>query len=150
MKFNSKGQAGIGGMVMMLVAVIIVLAIAYPVASDLQSDFTEEDTIVNSTQDVTVGFTTALGNSPVVTGSEYVTNETYSYIKGTDYNITYSSGTIGWMGGAEHSGKANVTYNWYGDAWVNQSTTRTVIEQIPILILVALIIVITGAMLVRR
>jgi len=147
-----KGQLNIPVLIGLLLTIIIGLTVAWSVADSLRHDFIDVLWTHNESMTISANYTTNdLSNTKVISGTITLQNTSNTLTEGVEYNTSINSNGVGTIGWQEVLFTAvNATYSHAPSSYVNQTTTRTIINQIPLLILVVVIIVIAGAMLVRR
>jgi len=144
-----KGQgATVVILVGLFIGMLLALAVAWPIAHDLNTDYTEAFPVTNQSLTPTANYTTTtLGDQINRNGAGVTLTNMSGTLTSVDYNTSVTAGTkttvIGWQ---SITGSVNATYTYFKDAYVNDSTQRTVINQIPVLVLALLITVIAGMM----
>lgn len=147
---EDKGQATPAVFLGLLVVVIIGLPLVFTVVGDLEGDFTETNTTTNENQTVdadalpaTVTVSIA-ADEFVVNGSETITDQAGATLtENTNYTVlSYDTGqfNITDLGGTTGSVDLQFDYESRNDNFIDDSTQRLLVDQLPLLVLVLIIV----------
>jgi hypothetical protein len=132
-----------------LIALMIVLLVAaaavVPIVVNLASQATEAQTASSESVTCTNGTTQTLDYDDLVTGTFTLTNGTVTIGSG-NYTLSTSAGTVEFttLNNTIYGTSCSATYNYYADAYMTNSTNRTLIDLLPLLVAIGMLLLVTG------
>jgi len=135
----------IGLMVALIIFAVALATIMPTINTSCEYQAVVNETFNSSTQDVYV----QLGNTSIVSGSETVTttNGSTTYTRDTDYKMNYTDGKIMSLstGAMDNYTDYYISYNYKDAAYIESATTRMIVRYIPLMLAIAALVVVVGA-----
>lgn len=154
---NKKGQqVAIGVFISLLVLAVVGITVTLSTANDLVSDTTDTNSVTDENVSAINGTTITLDNAPgnfIVENSENVTNtdNNVTLTKNENYTINYDDGKITWtnVNNTDFGNFSFVDYEYRDDSYVDDQSTRTILDIIPLLIGVAVLLFVVSLGITR-
>lgn len=157
---KSKGQNEmISMMIVALISLVIAIPVALTVIVGVVEDATDLNTVTDESINTTNGSTQTLANTGVRSGSDVITNTdgNVTYTRNGNYTIDYkdanTKATVKWINinnsNASIGSNGKIDYQWAHSSYAENSTLRTLFDQFPILVGVAILLFIVGFLILR-
>lgn len=135
----------------LVIAVIGVTALL-ATTNDLVADATDTTTVTNESQTATNNTADTLANAEgndIVTSSDTITNGSgaVTLTRNSNYTIDYDTGVVTWtnVNNTNYFGtNALVTYQYRDEAFVSDATSRTILDQLPILVAILILLAVVS------
>lgn len=136
---NNKGQVAI---LTTVVIAVVVGVVGLTVIEGIASPLYEAQSVTSETFNGTNSSYTNLAESDLVTDSETVYNTTAcsTELGGATYTMNYTDGGIIMADNTYDSYDQCIDYNYEDDRYLSDGTTRTVLQNIPILFAIGLLV----------
>lgn len=149
---NKKGQVQIGMFISILVIAVIGVTALLATTNDLVADATDTTTVTNESQTATNNTADTLANAEgndIVTSSDTITNGSgaVTLTRNSNYTIDYDTGVVTWtnVNNTNYFGtNALVTYQYRDEAFVSDATSRTILDQLPILVAILILLAVVS------
>lgn len=153
-----KGQFSIGAAIGLVIVLMVGVVMGLPVINQSIDDVTTETTVTNEDINATNGTTQTLANAQgndLKDNSETVFEGGTTLTRGTNYTVDNAAMTLTFIDVTDNAtvfndSAAQANYTYHSESYVENGTTRTVMNQIPIFVAVGLLAIVAFAIQMRR
>jgi hypothetical protein len=130
------------GVIALLILMVVGVAVVLPTITDFTNRASSLQTAVNETISCVNGTTATLTYNDLTSATVVMVGNTSQIITSGNYSVTASTGRIWFIQitNAVHGNTCRVTYTYTPDEYLSSGSSRTVVQIIPLLIVIALIV----------